>query len=130
MGGKSRTQSESNVSQVTETTSTGLQDTEGFAVAGGGDVEVNLQTTDAGAVQGAFDFGSQFGESAFEFAGDALAQNAELAERAAETSQAALATVATGGQTDLSKIDGKTIAIAVAALAAVFVIPQLIRRAA
>ncbi len=130
MGGKSKTQSESTVTQETTTTSTGLQDTEGFAVAGGGDVEVNLQTSDLGAVQGAFDFTQDFSESAFEFASDAQRQAGEISERAIETSQAAIATVATGGKTDLRDIDSKTIGIAVAALAAIVILPQVFKRAA
>ncbi len=123
MGGKSKTQSESTVTQETSTTSTGLQDTEGFAVAGGGDVEVNLQTSDLGAVQGAFDFSEEFGRSAFQFA-------SEVAESASESSQAALATVSTGGESDLRNIDSKTIGIAVAALAAIVILPQVFKRAA
>lgn len=126
MGGKSRTQATTQTSQVTETTSTGLQDTEGFAVAGGGDVEVNLQTTDAGAVQGAFEFGGD----AFQFASDAANRAAETSERALETSQAAAATVATRGESDISKIDSKTIGIAIAGLVAILVLPQVFRRAA
>lgn len=128
MGGKSKTQSESTVIQTTETTSTGLQDTEGFAVAGGGDV--HIETTDQGAVQGAFDFTQQFGAGAFDFASDIAAQAAETSERAIETSQAALATVTTGGESDISKIDSKTIGLAVAGLVAIMVIPQIFKRAA
>jgi len=130
MGGKSRSQATTNTSQTTNTTSTGLQDTEGFAVAGGGDVEVNLQTTDAGAVQGAFEFSEGFAEDAFEFASSSQLQAGEIAERALETSQSAVATLATGGQSDIRQIDQKTIAIAAAALVAILVLPQAFRRAA
>ncbi len=126
MGGKSKTQATTQTSQVTETTSTGLQDTEGFAAAAGGDLEVNLQTSDLGAVQGAF----EFAEGAFEFASDAAQRAAQSSERAIETSQAAVATVATKGQSDLSKIDSKTIGLAVAGLVAILVLPQVFRRAA
>jgi len=129
MGGKSRSQATTTTSQTTNTTSTGLQDTEGFAVGAGGDVEVNLQTTDAGAVQGAFEFSEGFAEDAFEFANTAQLQAGELAERSIETSQAAIATVATGGASDTKQIDQKTIAIVAAALAAILVLPQVLRRA-
>lgn len=130
MGGKSKTQSESNVTQITETTSTGLQDTEGFAVAGGGDVEITQNVTDGGAVQGAFDFSEQFASSAFDFARDVVGRNAEISEGAQESTQAALATVATGGRSDIAKIDSKTIGLAVAGVVALFVLPQVFKRAA
>ncbi len=119
MGGKSKTQATTTTTQVTETTSTGLQDTEGFAVAGGGDVEVNLQTSDLGAIQGAFEFG-----------GEAFELVSKISENALETSQMALATVATEGGSDMSKIDQKTIGLAVAGLVAILVLPQIFKRAA
>ena len=129
MGGRSSTRSDTQTSQTTNATTTGLQDTEGVAVAGGGDVNVEVQTTDLGAIQGAFDFSDQFTSSAFQFANDVSNQAAELSERAIETSQGALATVVTGGQSDLSKIDGKTIGIAVAGVVAIIVLPKLIKGA-
>ena len=124
-GGKSKTSSVVETTQVTETTSVGLQDTSGIGIAGGRDVSVQIETTDLGAIQGAF----EFSESAFQFAGDVARQAGETSERAIETSQAAIATVATGGQSDLSKIDSRTIGFAIAALVAVFVLPQVFRRA-
>lgn len=130
MGGRSTTRSDTTTTQVTDTTSVGLQDTSGIGIAGGGDVNVAIETTDLGAVQGAFDFTQDFSESAFDFAGDVARQAGETSERAIETSQAALATVQTGGQSDLSKIDSRTIGLAIAGLVAMFVLPILFRRAA
>ena len=121
-----RTRSTTTATQVTETTNVGLQDTSGISVAGGRDVSLTLETTALVAIQGAFDFA----DSAFEFANDAAQRAGQISERAIETSQLAVATVATGGQSDLSRIDSKTIGIAIAALAAVFVLPQLFKRAA
>lgn len=126
LGGKTSQESTTTTTQVTETTSVGLQDTSGIGVAGGRDVSVSIETTDLGAIQGAFDFS----ESAFDFASDVAGRAAETSERAIETSQLAVATVATGGQSDLSKIDSKTISLAIAALVAVLVLPRIFRRAA
>jgi len=129
MGRKSTTRGgDTSTSQVTNTTSTGIQDTEGVAIAGGGNVSVNLETTDLGAVQGAFDFSEGFAEDAFDFAASSQIQAGELAERSIETSQQAIATLATGGASDLRQTDQKTIAIIAAAIAAIFVLPQVLRR--
>ena len=129
-GGRSSTDSTTTSTQTVETTNVGLQDIAGIGVAGGRDVNVQIETSDLGAIQGAFDFTGGFGESAFEFASDVARQAGETSERAIETSQLALATVATGGQSDLSRIDSRTIGFAIAALVAVFVLPTLFRRAA
>ena len=125
MGGRSSTRGgDTTSSQTTDTTNVGLQDTSGIAIAGGEDVNVQIETTDLGAIQGAFDLV----DDAFAFANDAQGQAAGLAERSIETSQSAVATVATGGQSDLSKIDSKTMTAAIAALVAIFVLPQILKR--
>ena len=124
-GGKSKS-STTNTTDI-DTTNVGIEGVEGVGIAAAGDVEFNQTVTDQGAVQGAFDFAQDFSEDAFNFANDSQRQAGEIAERSLENSQAALATVATGGQSDLSKIDSKTIGIAVAALAAFAVLPKLIR---
>ena len=129
MGGRSRTSSATTSTQDIDTTNVGLQETSGIGVAGGGDVTVDIETTDLGAIQGAFDFTQDFSEDAFNFAGDVARNAGRLSERAIETSQAAVATVATGGQSDIQKIDQKTIGFALAALVAILVLPQVFRRA-
>jgi len=129
MGGRSRTTAETTSIQDIDTTNVGLQDIGGIGIAGGGDVVANIEVTDLGAVQGAFDFAGDFGDGAFMFANDVARQAGELSERAIETSQQAVATLATGGQSDIARIDQKSIAIAAAALVAVLVLPQVFRRA-
>ncbi len=121
-----RTSSTTEATQITETTNVGLQDISGIGIAGGGDVDVNLsiETTDLGAIQGAFDFA----DSAFEFANDAAQRAGQLSESAIETSQAAVATVATSGASDLRITDSKTIAIIAAALAAILILPRVFKR--
>lgn len=124
-GGDSDTSS--STTEIVETNQAGIEQVEGFGIASLGDVDVELQTTDLGAVQGSFDFTQNFAESAFNFANDAQAQAADLSERSLETSQRALATATTGGATDLAGINMRTVAIIAFAAAAIFIIPQVIR---
>lgn len=106
-GGRSRTSSATTSTQEIETTSVGLQDVQaGIAVAGTG--PISIETTDLGAVQGAFEFGEssldfagEFGREAFDFGGDIARQAGETSREAVEVSRQAIATVATGGATDL-----------------------------
>jgi hypothetical protein len=112
------TESTTQATQITETTSVGLSEISGIGIAGGGDVDVSLETTDLGAIQGAFDFA----EGAFDFA-------SSVSEQASEVSQAAVASSLTGGQSDIQKIDSRTIGLALAALVAILVLPQVFRRA-
>lgn len=123
-GGDSDTSSET--TNIVETNQAGIESVEGLGIAALGDVSV--ETTDLGAVQGAFDFTQNFADSAFDFANDTQSQAADISERAIETSQRALATVATGGQSDLAGINSRTIAFVVAGLAAVFILPLILRR--
>lgn len=130
MGGKSRTASTTQTVQDIDTTSVGLQDTEGLAIGAGGDVEFTQNITDAGAVQGAFEFGERGFQFAEEFVSEAFDFAGGIAAQAGETSQAAVATVATGGASDLAGINQRTILIIAAAAAAIFILPQVFRRAA
>ena len=114
-GGRSKTVTET--TQEVTTTQLGLEDIEGIGIAAVGDVEFTQTVTDLGAVQGAFDFATDIGRQA-----------GETAQQAVATSRQAIATVATGGQVDLQKISGNTIALVAAAFAAVFIIPQLLKR--
>lgn len=126
-GGDSDTSS--STTEIVETNQSGIQNqTGGFGVSSLGDVDVEIQTTDLGAVQGAFDFTQDFSDSAFRFANDAQAQAADLSEAAVQTSQRALATATTGGVSDLAGINMRMVAIVAAAVAAIFVLPQVLRR--
>ena len=124
MGSRSRSTAVQSNTQTTDTTSLGLQDIEGTAVAAQGDVEITQNISDQGAIENAFGFADSFSENAFEFANDVSAQASNLSERAIETSQQALATSVTGGKTDLAGIDSKTIAIVAAAFALIMIVPQ------
>lgn len=121
-GGRSSTASTTTTD--VDTTNIGLEDIDGLAIGAGGDVEFNQEVTDLGAVQGAFDFG----ESALDFGADVSRQAGETALEAVEISRQAVATVATGGQSDIAGINQRTILIIAAAAAAIFIIPQVIRR--
>lgn len=109
MGSRSRTTTQTTSVQDIDTTTVGLQDIDaGIAVAAGGDVF--LETTDLGAVQGAFEFGErsfdfagEFGQEAFQFGSDIARQAGQTAQEAVEVSRQAIATVATGGATDLQR---------------------------
>lgn len=126
-GGDSETRSET--TNIVETNQSAIESVSGgIGISSLGDVSLELETTDLGAVQGAFDFTQNFADSAFGFANDAQAQAADISERAVETSQRALATVTTGGQSDLAGINSRTIAFVVAGLAAIVLLPVLLRR--
>ena len=127
-GGDSDTSSET--TNVVETNQSAIETIESGAlgISSLGDVDLEIQTTDLGAVQGAFDFTQNFADSAFDFANDAQSQAADISEGALETSQRALATVATGGQSDLAGINSRTIIFVVAGLAAIVLLPVLLRR--
>lgn len=114
-----------------ETTQVGIESSEGLAIAAGGDVAFsqNITQTDQGAVRASFEFGEELSQDAFNFAGDVSRQAGEISIRAIDTSRQAIATVATGGATDLAGINMKTIGFVVAGLAAILVIPQVFRRA-
>ena len=126
-GGRSRQTTQTTSTQDIDTTSVGLQDVQaGVAVAAGGDVF--LETTDLGAVQGAFtfgerslDFAGEFGAEAFDFGSDIARQAGQTAREAVEVSRQAIATVATGGATDLQAGSTRQL-LTVGALAALAVL--------
>lgn len=122
-GGRSRQSSATTTSQDIDTTNVGIEGVEGVGIAAAGDVEFSQQVTDLGAVQGAFDFTTEFADDAFSFANDVARQAGETAARAVDVSQRALSTVVTGGATDLAGINQKTligVALAVGAALAAF----------
>lgn len=129
-GGRSRSSSQ----QTTDidTTQVGIESVEGLGIAAAGDVDFNqnITQTDFGAVESSFEFAGEFGERGFNFASDIARQAGETAQQAVETSRQAIATVATGGASDLAGINQKTIAVIAAAVAAVFIVPQLLKRSA
>lgn len=134
MGGRSRTSSSTTTSQDIDTTQVGIEGVEGVGIAAAGDVEFNQEVTDLGAVQGAFDvvggsldFAGEFGGEAFDFASDIARQAGQTSQQAVETSRQAIATVATQGQSDIAGINSRTIGFIIAGLAAIFIIPALIR---
>lgn len=136
-GGRSRTESSTTTTQDIDTTQFGQEAISGVALQAGGDIEFTQEVTDLGAVQGAFDvvggaldFTGEFAQDAFDFANTSQRQASELAQRSITTSQQVAATAVTGGASDLASINQKTIAVIAAALAAVFIIPRLIRRSA
>ena len=114
-----------------DTTQVGIESVEGIGIAAAGDVEFNQQITltDQGAIASSFEFAEEIGSGAFDFASDISRQAGETAQQAVAVSQQAIATVATGGQSDLLKTSGKTIALVAAAIAAIFIIPQVFRSA-
>lgn len=114
-----------------DTTQVGIESVEGIGIAAAGDVEFNQQITltDQGAIASSFEFAEEIGGGAFEFASDISRQAGETARAAVETSRQAIATVATGGADELAGINSRTIGFIVAGLAAIFVLPQLLRRA-
>lgn len=114
-----------------DTTQVGIESVEGIGIAAAGDVAFNqnITLTDQGAIDSAFEFADEFGGGALDFASDVSRQAGEISRAAIATSQQAIATVATGGQTDLAKTSGRTIAFVVAAFAAIFIIPRVLRRA-
>lgn len=135
-GGRSKTESTTTTTQDIETTQFGQESITGIGLQAGGDIEFTQEVTDLGAVQGAFDvvggafdFTGEFAQDAFDFANTSQRQASELAQRSIDTSQKAVATVATGGAVDLAGVNAKTIAIIAAAAAAIFIIPQIVRRA-
>ena len=84
--------------------------------------------TDLGAVQGAFEFGErsfdfagEFGAEAFDFGGDIARQAGQTAREAVEVSRQAIATVATGGATDLQQGAGRQL-LTIGALAVLAVL--------
>lgn len=126
-GGRTTTQTTS--TQDIDTTSVGIESVEGIGIASAGDVNFNqeITQTDQGAVAASFEFADEIGDSAFDFAGDIARGAAETSQRAIETSQRAIATVATGGGSDVAGINQKTIVAVMAGLAAIFIIPAIIR---
>lgn len=128
-GGGSKTES-TTVTDI-DTTQVGIESVEGIGIAAAGDVAFNQNITlsDQGAIDSAFEFADEFGGGALDFASDVSRQAGEISRAAITTSQQAIATVATGGQTDLQKTSGRTIVFVVAAFAAIFIIPAVLRRA-
>jgi len=128
-GGDSDTSSETTTD--IDTTQVGIESVEGIGIAAAGDVSFNqdITLTDQGAIESSFEFAEEIGGGALDFASDVSRQAGETARAAVETSRQAIATVATGGATDLANINAKTIGFIVAGLAAVFLIPRLIRSA-
>ena len=114
-----------------DTTQVGIESVEGIGIAAAGDVEFNQQITltDQGAIDSSFEFAQEIGGGALDFASDISRQAGETARAAVATSRQAIATVATGGADELAGINSRTIGFIVAGLAAVFIIPRLIRRA-
>lgn len=114
-----------------DTTQVGIESVEGIGIAAAGDVEFNQQITlsDQGAIDASFEFAEEIGSGAFDFASDISRQAGETAQQAVAVSRQAIATVATGGADELAGINSRTIGFIVAGLAAIFVLPQLLRRA-
>lgn len=120
-GGKSSTAATTNTTTDIDTKQAGIENVEGIGLAATGDIEFNQEVTDLGAVQGAFDavggafdFANEFAEDAFNFANN-------LGQAAVETSQQGVATVATGGQSDIVRSQNNTVTIvAIAAAVALF----------
>lgn len=137
-GGRSSTAATTTTTQDTDTTQLGQEDISGIGIqSAGGDIEFTQEVTDLGAVQGAFDtvggaldFTGEFAQDAFDFANTSQNQASAIAQRAIDTSQQVAATAVTGGASDLAGINQRTIAIIAAAAAAIFLLPQLIRRGA
>ena len=129
-GGGSKTRSTTETTTDIDTTQVGIESVEGIGLASAGDIDFNqtITQTDQGAVGSSFEFAEEIGGSAFDFAGDIARQAGETSQRAIETSQRAVATVATRGGSDIAGINQKTIIAMVAGLAAIFIIPQLVRR--
>lgn len=129
-GSGGRTTTSTTSTQDIDTTSVGIESVEGLGIAAAGDVdfEQNITQTDQGAVEASFEFAGEFGEDAFNFASDVAQQAGSTAAQAVETSRQAIATVATGGADELAGINSRTIGFIAAGLAAIFIIPQLIRR--
>lgn len=107
MGSRSKQQTTTSSVQDIDTTTFGLQEIDADIVAAAGG-DIIISTTDRGAVQGAFDFGErsldfagEFASEAFDFGADISRQAGETAREAVEVSRQAIATVATGGATDL-----------------------------
>lgn len=135
MGSRSKSVQQTTSVQDIDTTQLGIEEigAGGVGIVSQGDV--SFETTDLGAVQGAFtfgerslDFAGEFAGEAFDFGGDIARQAGQTAQEAVEVSRQAIATVATGGATDLAGINVRVIAIIGALVAAVFIIPQFIRR--
>ena len=128
-GGGSKTQSTTTTD--IDTTQVGIESVEGIGIAAAGDVEFNqaITLTDQGAIESSFEFAEELGSGAFDFASDVSRQAGETARAAVETSRQAIATVATGGADELAGINSRTIGFIAAGLAAIFIIPQILRRA-
>ena len=128
-GGSSKTRSTTTTD--IDTTQVGIESVEGIGIAAAGDVEFNqdITVTDLGAIDSSFEFAEELGSGAFDFASDVSRQAGETARAAVETSRQAIATVATGGADELAGINSRTIGFIAAGLAAIFIIPQLLRRA-
>lgn len=128
-GGSSKTSSTTTTD--IDTTQVGIESVEGIGIAAAGDVTFrqDITLTDQGAIASSFEFAEEIGAGALDFASDVSRQAGETARAAVATSRQAIATVATGGADELAGINSKTIGFIVAGLAAVFLIPQLLRRA-
>lgn len=124
-GGDSDTSSET--TNIVETNQAGIDSVDGLGIASLGDVDLEIQTTDLGAVQGAFDFAQDFSDSALMFANDSQSQAADLSERALETAQTTAATAVTGGASDLAGINAKVIAFIMVGLVAISLLPKLFK---
>jgi hypothetical protein len=134
-GGRSTTTGPTTTQEI-ETTTIGLEDIEGIGIGAGRDVEFTQNITDAGAIQGAigvaeksFDFAGEFGSEAFDFASDIAQQAGQTSQQAIEVSRQAIGVVGTGGQSEISGQLFKFGGFAVAALAAIFILPRVFGRA-
>ena len=114
-----------------DTTQVGIESVEGIGIAAAGDVSFrqDITLTDQGAIDSSFEFAQEIGGGALDFASDISRQAGETARAAVATSRQAIATVATGGADELAGINSRTIGFIVAGIAAVFLLPQLLRRA-
>lgn len=129
-GGGSKTSSQTTTTTDIDTTQVGIESVgDGIGIASTGDVSFrqDVTLTDQGAVDSAFEFAGEFGGDALDFASSVSRQAGDVANRAVDVSRQAIATVATGGQSDIQQSNVKAIGFIAAGLAAVFLIPKLIK---
>ena len=117
-GGDSETSTSTTTTQDIDTTTLGIQDIEGTALAAGGDIEFNQTITDSGAVQGAFDFAS-----------DVSGQFVDLAEQAIAVSAGSIKTVGEATRSDTQQGLVQIAKFAALAVAVIFVGTAIFRRA-
>lgn len=111
MGSRSRSSTSSSSAQTTENRQIGVSDVTGFGIATeSGDVEINQQTTDFGAIQGAVDIAGgaldltgEFADEAFAFARDIGSQSVQTAQKALDTTGQAIVTVGNATRSDTSE---------------------------